>query len=211
MKLRSLNISVHPESASSAKLPKHEATCGFCGLRAGLHAMPIGNDIACVLCGLVQSLHRPTIDDEVRLIWLPELSQSAMNVLLRQVHLELHGLGESVHCDDLPRHPEGTRPLLYYAQRILLERGEFVRERLGSIRAGDLADALTTLERRHVDMRSFSLGGLRVLSAGRYYIAGVNVYEAIVDSWLEASEKHKSVSFGDPHFHIHNVMLPGAS
>jgi hypothetical protein len=157
--------------------------CSFCGLSAGFHAMRIGTAISCVLCGLVQSLHRTTIDEELRLIWLPEMSQPALNVLVRQIHIDLQELGESVFCDDTPKIPEGMRPTLYTAQRILRERSETISERLGSSRASDLADALTVLADRHSGLHNLPWGGLRAFPTGRFYVAGVNVYDEILGSW----------------------------
>ena len=190
-KLPSLKICVEvpaapaPPTLPGAGLPAEgmETLCRFCGLRAGLHAMRIGAETACVLCGLVESLHRPTIDEEVRLIWLPEMSQAVLNVLVRQIHIDLRDLEESVYCEDVPNTPEGMRPVLYNAQRILLERRAGILDRLGSSRAGDLAEALATLGRRHAKVEDLPLGGLRVFPAGRFYIGGVNVYDEIVDSW----------------------------
>jgi hypothetical protein len=162
--------------------------CNFCGLTTGLHAMKVGRAMSCVLCGVVQSLHRTTIDEELRLIWLPEMSQPALNVLVRQIHIDLQELGESVYCDDTPKNSEGMRPALYTAQRILRERGETISERLGTSRASDLADALTILENRHDGLQNLPWGGMRAFPTGRFYVAGVNVYDEIVGSWREGRE-----------------------
>jgi hypothetical protein len=187
MRLPALKIGVGvPASSSSDAVIQGDdagAACQFCDQRAGLHAMRIGVNLACVLCGLVQSLHRPAIDDEVRLIWLPKLTQAALNVLVRQIHIELRGLGESLYCEDIPKSPQGMRPTLYVAQRILLKGSAVIAERLGSALAGDLADALTGLTRRHVAVDALPFGGLRVLPAGRFYVGGTDVYAEIVDSW----------------------------
>ena len=196
MRLKLLNLCVGvPASAfgsgTDAVSEDNLIGCRFCGLSAGRHGMRIGGQIACVLCGLVQSLHRPTIDQEVRLIWLPKLSQAALNVLARQIHTELRGLEESVFCDDTPRSREGLRSVLYNAQRVFLDQCKPALERLGSIRAGDLADALTTLAERNVKIDyspdKSPLGGLRAFPTGRFYVGGVNVYEQIVDSWRNTS------------------------
>ena len=189
MRLRSLQIKVGvPEAASSVWASKGDPTseeCAFCGQRAGLRAMRLNGDLACVLCGLVQSLHRPTIDDEVRLIWLPEMSQAALNVLVRQIHIELRALGNSVYCDDVPKYGAEMRRILYTAQQLLLQRGETVPERLGSSQPSDLADALTVLSSRHANVQGLPLGGLRIFAAGRFFIDGVDVYGEVVDSWRE--------------------------
>ena len=116
----------------------------------------------------------------------------ALNVLVRQIHVELRGLGASVFCEDTPKRPEGMRPVLYTAQRILLERQGSVSERLGSSRAGDLAEALTALADRVVTVKNLPLGGLRVFPTGRFYVGGINVYDEIVDSWREKSNAEAS-------------------
>jgi hypothetical protein len=157
--------------------------CHFCGLTAGLHGTQIGQSISCVLCGLAQALHRPTIDEEIRLIWLPEMSQPALNVLVRQIHSDLQALGELVFCDDNPSHPSGMRTALYTAQRILRERSDAIVEKLGSSRASDLADALTVFSNRHVDVQNLAGGGLRAFPTGRFFVGGLNVYDEIVASW----------------------------
>jgi len=154
--------------------------------------MPIGKTMACVLCGLVQSLQRSTIDEELRLIWFPEMSQAALNVLVRQIHIELQELEEPVHCDATPGSPEGMRSALYNAQRILRERSESVAERLGSDRASDLGDALTILAGRHATPADLPWGGLRALPTGRFYIAGVNVYDEIVSHWRGVNKQSMS-------------------
>ncbi|OYV50779.1 MAG: hypothetical protein B7Z77_05215 [Acidocella sp. 20-58-15] len=193
VRLETLNFGLGvpaPHDARGSIVAKANAgkACSFCGLSAGLHAMNIGKEISCVLCGLVQSLHRTTIDEELRLIWLPEMSQPALNVLVRQIHISLQELGESVHCDDTPKTPEEMRPALFTAQRILRERSEAISERLGSSRASDLSDALTILASRHGDLKDLPWGGLRAFPTGRFYVAGVNVYDEIVGRWRGGSE-----------------------
>ena len=188
MKLKSLTLGVNRPAAqhvAAVAVPDDitGTTCHFCGLTAGLHGMRIGQSISCVLCGVAQSLHRTMIDEEVRLIWLPEMSQPALNVLVRQIHIDLQVLGESVVCGDNPSHPGGMRTALYTAQRILRERSDAIVEKLGSSRASDLADALTVLSNRHVDVRNLPWGGLRAFPTGRFFVGGLNVYDEIVASW----------------------------
>lgn len=189
MKLRPLPIMVGvPEASRSVRASVGDPAfleCAFCGQLCGRWAMRVDGELACVLCGLVQSLHRPTIDAEIRLIWLPEMSQAALNVLVRQIHIEMHALGESVYCDDVPKYGAEMRRILYTAQRLLLQRGETVSERLGSSQPSDLADALTVLASRHANVQGLPLGGLRIFAAGRFFIDGADVYGEVVDSWRE--------------------------
>ena len=193
MRLLPLNFNIDTPASyhapgSAIVKPVTGETCAFCGLASGPHVMPVGKAVSCVLCGLVQSLHRTTIDEELRLIWLPEMSQPALNVLVRQIHIDLQELGESVFCDDTPKGREGLRPALYTAQRIFLERSETIAERLGSARASDLGDALMILAGRHAAPPDLPWGGLRALPTGRFYFAGVNIYEKIVGHWRGVDE-----------------------
>ncbi len=203
MKLKSLTIGVDSQASQHlAGEAVPQVICGelchFCGLMAGLRGMRIGQSISCVLCGLAQSLHRTTIDEEVRLIWLPEMSQPALNVLVRQIHCDLQALGESVFCDDNPSHPGGLRTALYTGQRILRERSDAIVEKLGSSRASDLADALTVLSSRHVDVQNLPWGGLRAFPTGRFFVGGLNVYDEIVASWRGSPADAKATEFPNP-------------
>ena len=52
---------------------------------------------ACVLCYLCRHLERPRIDEEAALVWLTEMSQPALNVTMREIHLQLRALGEDLY------------------------------------------------------------------------------------------------------------------
>ena len=49
---------------------------------------------ACTLCHRVQHLGRVTVGQEQVLIWLPDMSQAALNCIVRRIHLTLYAHGE---------------------------------------------------------------------------------------------------------------------
>jgi hypothetical protein len=138
---------------------------------------------ACVLCGLVLNLARPRIADEARLIWLPEISQAALSVMMRRLHTGLRGLGEALEASARPSLAMGERPLLYYAQQGLLERSREAEVRFGSSDPRALANALVRMSRAACARRGALLGGLRLLSLGRLFAGAKDIYPDIVDGW----------------------------
>src|ERR1700730_10898002 len=81
-----------------------ELPCPFCGMPSGrwqrfVAALNRNHDgaVARVLCYLCRHLEQPRIDEEAGLIWLPEMSQPALNVTMREIHMQLRALGEEVH------------------------------------------------------------------------------------------------------------------
>jgi hypothetical protein len=91
MTLRSLSLSPGNTGAISCVVPASTtgAMCCYCGcnIGKGLDSLSGVEAPACVLCALVQTLVRPRIDEEACIVWVPELSQPAMNVMIRRLHL----------------------------------------------------------------------------------------------------------------------------
>ena len=162
-----------------------ERCCRYCGAPAGNVPSDLmdGSASVCALCGLARHLERPRINEEARLIWLPEMSQAALSALMRRVHGGLRALGERLEADAQPSLAVGERPVLYHAQQGLLERSREAEVRFGSLDPGELADALVLLSGAAYGRREALLGGLRLLPMGRLLDSGEDVYPAIVDSW----------------------------
>ena len=90
------------------------SSCRFCGLEAASwqeryhlngdpsEETPENVVSSCVLCHLTQDLLHPEIDLEATLIWLPELTQGALNALARGIHLILVQHGKPPHLDRRP-------------------------------------------------------------------------------------------------------------
>ncbi|VFU17618.1 protein of unknown function (plasmid) [Methylocella tundrae] len=100
MRLLPLTLSAHTSALVSCEEPSSKpqgsgsyGSCRFCGLKTaswqepfhlnGDHLDHAGENIvaACVLCHLAQHLDRETIDEEATLVWIPELTQGALNAL----------------------------------------------------------------------------------------------------------------------------------
>jgi intracellular multiplication protein IcmJ len=177
-----------------------ERPCSFCGMGSGCWlpsaaATPVngesrsgesgrGDDVtACALCFLCRHLERPFIDQEAVLAWLPEISQAALNVTMREIHIELFGLGEELYDSGRLHRDTPERAMLYHARSALGARGPAAANRLGTDRPSELASAFYRLSPAAYAHRAKLLDGVRLLPLGRFYDGGCDVYPAIVDSW----------------------------
>jgi intracellular multiplication protein IcmJ len=162
-----------------------EAMCCYCGcdIGKGLDSFSGVEAPACVLCALVQTLVRPRIDEEACIVWVPELSQPAMNVMIRRLHLTLRAHKERVETDAKPTKAVGIIPSLYHAAQALLYRRREATARLGTSTPSELADALLRLPAESYNSRDRLLGGTRLLSLGKLFDGTSDIYPEIVDSW----------------------------
>ena len=138
---------------------------------------------SCPLCHLVQHLNRPDIDREAVLIWLPEMAQAALNVLVRQIHLACIGAGVSPILSDAgwsSSKPAAAKPLAAYAA--LQERSAVAMERLGTNSPRLLGGVLLDL-RLDPLTRADLLGGLRLLPRGQLFRQGRDIYPAMLRDW----------------------------
>jgi hypothetical protein len=172
-----------------------EARCAFCGVRSDCWqrfvapARPSHDCVAaCGLCYLSRHLERPRIDEEAALVWLPEMSQPALNVTMREIHLELRTLGEDLHDAGRLRLDTPERLRFYYARSALSARAAAVASRLGTDKPSELAGALYRLSPGAYANRAKLLDGVRLLPLGRFYAGNKDVYPEIVDSWREISK-----------------------
>lgn len=187
MTLRALVLSVSEGAAPHAR-EGGGGSCSFCGGRLGSqHGAPTqdaGDSAAqCALCLLVRHLDRPRIDDEAELVWLPEMSQPAVNITMREIHIRLRGLGESLDAATPPQRDTPERRQLYHARAALRERIGAAVARLGSGLPSELGRALLRLSPAAYARRSKLLGGLRLLPAGHFFDGERDIYPAIVDGW----------------------------
>ena len=188
MSLRSLVLSVSVEvpPAASARDPQdggNAERCSFCGGVIGLCSVADAAAPSCALCRLVRHLERPRIDDEARLIWLPEMGQAAPISLVREMHCRLRGLGERLDAESAPTLTTDDRICLYHTQKALLARVEPAAAGLGSAQPSRLADALLRLSSPAYRRRAWLLSGLRLLPLGRFFDGDDDIYPEIVESW----------------------------
>src|SRR5271167_468031 len=83
MRLAPLVLSVRE---SGRKAGGAQSSCPFCGVRFAEGQEPFlcldgSADFSCAPCHLVRHLERDTIAEEAELIWLPEMTQAALNAL----------------------------------------------------------------------------------------------------------------------------------
>jgi len=175
----SLIISAHRDDAERAQPASQGDACSYCGLPAGIH----NEGDCCAACRLVRHLDRPCIDEEVCLIWLPEMSQAALICLVREMHSRLRAGGEGFDGEPGPVAVSADRSALHYARLALSGRAAVASELVGTTRASELAQVLARMSRPFYDRRHKLLGGLRVLPIGRFFVGADDVYPAIVDSW----------------------------
>jgi hypothetical protein len=174
-----------PTVVFDEKAASSETDCSYCGCTIGKSpsALDGAKAAACILCGLVQNLVRPRIDDEACLVWIPELSQSAINVVIRRVHLLLRAHSESVEIEVKPTKVVGIIPSLYHVTQALRDRRREAEARLGTSAPSELGDALLRLAPDAHEERGKLLCGTRLLPLGRVYRGAENIYPQILDSW----------------------------
>jgi hypothetical protein len=132
-------------------------------------------------------LGRPRIDEEARLIWLPEAAQNVINVMCREIHVELYSLLEPLCDDAIPRLNNEASARLYHARVALAAREDAAASRLGSSKPSELAEALRQLPASIRARQSDLLAGLRVLPRGRFFADDKDIYPNIVRAWSTGS------------------------
>jgi intracellular multiplication protein IcmJ len=195
-----LALSAHPSAWSAPAVSgRREASaptkaCQFCGQptagwQESFHLNDNHDDqtpdnlaVSCPLCHLSQHLHRPEIDSEAALIWLPEMAQGAINVLVRHLHLACAAAGLTPAYEGLLRIAPPTSPA-YRAYQTLHERSSAAALRLGTTSPRHLGSALLELEPADYARRTALLSGIRLLPLGRIFHGGRDVYRDMLHDW----------------------------
>ena len=183
------------EEAIRAAIARDRHTCRFCGhvATAWQEVFHLDGDhdnwavdnlvTACTLCHGGQHLGRPTVEQEQVLIWLPDMSQAALNCVVRHIHLTLHAHGEPAHRGEPPRseHPDVHAALRAYhaleAEALTLER------RIHTCSPRELGAALLDLSPYARTRQDQLLGGIRLLHRGRRFRDGRDIYPEILSAW----------------------------
>jgi intracellular multiplication protein IcmJ len=182
-------------AAGEAPNNSDELPCPFCGMPSGRWERFVAparrsHDCAaaCVLCYLCRHLERPRIDEEAALVWLTEMSQPALNVIMREIHLQLRTLGEDLYDAGRLRLDTPERLRLYDARLAFSARAAAAASHLGTDKPSELAGALCRLSPGAHANRAKLLDGVRLLPLGRFYAGNKDIYPGIVDSWREISK-----------------------
>jgi hypothetical protein len=192
--LQTITLSIDPVLCrDQAPSPEGNEICAFCGVAAGRWArgcsLPDSRVVtpACALCALPQHLERPRIDEEAVLVWLPEISQPALNAIMREIHIALQARDEEVHADAVFREQKPGLSNLYQARAVLTGRRAPAEARLGSASPRALGLALLELSPAAHARRGELLEGVRLLPLGRFFEDEVDVYPEIVAFWRDAA------------------------
>jgi hypothetical protein len=144
---------------------------------------PLSNEQpCCALCHLAQNLERSEIDREAVLIWAPEFTQGALNALVHRIHRIAAAHGKPVFWSPDP--PPANSPEDLFAASsayaALVERSVIAKQRLGTSSPRDLAEALSFVSPSSYARRHELLGGARLLSLGRFFVDGRDVYPRLL-------------------------------
>jgi len=142
---------------------------------------------ACPLCHAVQHLGRPNVLQEQVLIWLPEMSQAALNCVVRCIHLTLHAHGEPAHGGELPRSDDPTVYAALRAYQALQAEARTLERRIHTSNPRELGAVLLDLSPYAHSRQAELLGGIRLLHRGRDFRAGRDVYPKMLAAWAEGA------------------------
>jgi intracellular multiplication protein IcmJ len=183
MRLQPLVLSVRESGRTGGGA---QSSCPFCGVRFAEGQEPFlcpdgSADFSCAPCHLVRHLERDTIAEEAVLIWLPEMTQAALNALA-------HGALNRLARDGALRRAEA--PFNLASEQIpngaleairALEALSFEAEtRLGASSPRVLGAALMRMKPRLYEDRSRLLGGLRLWPRGRFFVDGEDIYPQLI-------------------------------
>lgn len=200
--------SQHPGEHNAVHGGGSRSSCRFCGLEAAswqeryhLNGDPSDETpdnvvSSCVLCHLAQDLLHPEIELEATLIWLPELTQGALNALARGIHLILVQQGKPPHLDRRPFPAPAPVIAAVSAVMALKERGAAANERLGTTSPRALGDALLRLSSKSYGRREALLAGTRLLPLGRLYRGGEDIYPELLKQLKAETATNKCGSAG---------------
>jgi intracellular multiplication protein IcmJ len=129
----------------------------------------------------VRHLERNTIAEEAVLIWLPEMTQAALNKLASAAHRRLADAGALYRAanslaglhQDVPAGP-------IEALRAIEKRRIEVEVRLGTSSPRLLAAALLRAKPKFYQDRARLLGGLRLLCRARFFVDGEDIYPRLI-------------------------------
>ena len=187
------------EEAIHATFERDAHACRFCGHRSdkwqevfhldGDHMNWSAENLvtACTLCHAAQHLGRPAVEREAVLIWLPDVSQAALNTIVRRIHLILYAHDEPAHVDEPPRSEEAPVHEALSAYRALLGEARTLEGRIHTSSPRELGAALLEIAAKGRERPDRLLGGIRLLHRGRHFRNGHDVYPQILSGWAASA------------------------
>ena len=183
MRLQPLILSVRESGRTGGGA---QSSCPFCGVRFAEGQEPFlcpdgSADFSCAPCHLVRHLERDTIAEEAVLIWLPEMTQAALNAL---AHGALKRLARDGALDRAASPfavtPEQVPNGALEAIRALEARSFEAETRLGASSPRVLGAALMRMKPRLYEDRARLLGGIRLWPRGRFFVDGEDIYPQLI-------------------------------
>ncbi len=180
---------------ASLALARDGHVCRFCGLasgpwaevfhRNGDHADDSLDNLAaaCPACHACQHLGRDGGDQEYLVVWLPHLTQAALNHLVRGIHHVFADHGEVAHMAAPPSQDTFVLRSAYAAYRALAACSSIAQASLGTSSPRLLGEALLSLPPSAASHATALVDGLRLLSRGRLFRNGVDVYPDCLECW----------------------------
>lgn len=218
MRFLPLTPSVHPsawavepdvagrEEIVQAVFQRDGHTCRFCGHRCaewqdvyhldGDHTnWSLDNLVtACPLCHGLQHLGGPTVTEEQLLIWLPDVSQAALNAIVRRIHLTLYCHGEATHAEETPRSRDPAVHSALRAYHALAAEAWTLARRIGTSNPRELGAALLGLPDAGYGSLPATLGGIRSLHRGRLYRGARDIYPEILLAWTKGASREPAAA-----------------
>jgi intracellular multiplication protein IcmJ len=183
MRLAPLTLSVCENGAVGGA---RRSFCPFCGVSLAERRGPFlcaggFEELSCVPCFLVRHLERETIAEEAVLIWLPDLSQAALNAVANVVHRRLAAEGALyLAASPFAVSLSGTpNPALEAIRAIEMRRAE-AETLFGTSSPRVLGQALMRAKPNLYADRARRLGGVRLWSRGRFFVDGEDVYLRLI-------------------------------
>lgn len=158
--------------------------CRFCGDSQPVGPAPVesseGTAAACLHCRALHRLGRPTAAQEGMLIWAPEISQAALNWIVRAVHRAFRAHGESPCLDSRPRTDTPRLRAAWRTYQAWAALAPAAERAVGTTSPHLLGAAL-------LDARRPAPTGLRLLHRGRHFVAGRDAYPDLLDAAKETT------------------------
>ena len=181
-----------PESLSGGQahlvMSRDGGACRFCGLQCGPWAEVFHQNgdhadnavanlaTACPSCHACQHLGRDGIELEHVLIWMPQITQAALNHLTRSIHFVFMEHGQLIDMSAPPTRDTDALRSAYVAYQELKARSSIVQANLGFCSPLLLGETLLSLPPPAAAQAPLLVDGLRLLSLGKLHRKGRDVY-----------------------------------
>jgi hypothetical protein len=135
---------------------------------------------ACLLCAAVQHPLRSSADLELLPVWLPEMGQRALNVLVRGIHFERVDNNLPAAADRPPKFDTPIARATCGVFIALAQRAVDLQARIGLRRPSEFAALFLRLDSLGGRCPDALAKGLRFLHRGRHFAGGKNIYDDLV-------------------------------